>query len=358
MDFKLRYIPLMLFVAINTICVVAMNVCAYSSYLPPQNYPNWSYLGLAFPIFLVINVLFVVFWLIFKRVFALLPIGGMLLCVWAVRAYIPINMNDEVPEGALKIMSYNVLNFGYDKTTKWENKPVVRYILDSGADIVCIQELGWIDPKMKKGRIPIENYPYHSLLASNAGGMGCLSKYPILQTRKVEYESKGNRSYAYDIVVGEDTILVINNHLESYKLNDEDKAKYKELIKNPKETDSEGKYDALTDKLAAANKLRGPQANAVARFVRENKDKYRHIIVCGDFNDTPISYTHNVLTKELNDAYTRAGNGPGLSYHRSGMFFRLDHILVSEAVKPYKTVVDRSFDGSDHYPIYSYVELK
>ncbi len=353
MAFKLKYIPLTLFIAINTLCVVAMNLCAYSVYLPPQTYPSYSYWGLIFPVFLLLNVLFVFFWFVFKRRCILIPVCGMLMCAWAVRAYIPFNINKEVPDGALKVMSYNVMMFGDDKDKSWNDKAITKYLLASGADIICLQELGGFDKAVEKGHVDIAAYPYHSLHSEANSSIGCLSKYPIVDSRVIPYPSKSNRSMAYDIVVGGDTLLVINNHLESYKLSAEDKAQYKELINAPKEKDAEEKYYALTDKLAEANKIRGPQAEAVAAFVKENLGKYRHIILCGDFNDSPLSYTHHVLTEHLNDAYTRAGNGPGLSYNRSGMYFRLDHILVSESVVPYKTVVDNSFSASDHYPIVS-----
>ncbi len=357
MAFKLKYIPLTLFVVINILFVVAMNLSAYSAYLPPQTYPNVSYWGLLFPIFLVANVLFVFFWLTFKRRFMLISIVGMSLCAWAVRAYIPININKEVPKDALKILSYNVMMFADDANYPWEEKSTVRYLQESGADIICLQEIGWIDTALEQGLLKMEEYPYRSMRVEKHMDIGCLSKYPIVNVRKIEYESRSNRSYAYDIVIGNDTVIVVNNHMESYKLQAEDKAQYKELINATKETEVEEMYDALTDKLIAANRLRGPQTDSIAAFVRRNIDRYPYMIVCGDLNDSPISYTHNTLTGCLNDAYTRTGNGPGLSYNRSGMYFRLDHILVSDSITPYKTVVDHTFGRSDHYPIYSYVGL-
>ena len=62
----IKFIPMMIFIAINLIVIVAMIFCALTAYLPPQHYPGVSYWGLAFPVFLAMNTLFIVFWLIFK----------------------------------------------------------------------------------------------------------------------------------------------------------------------------------------------------------------------------------------------------------------------------------------------------
>jgi hypothetical protein len=46
---------------INLCMVVLLLVCAYSPYIDPVAHPVWSCAGLAFPAFLVVNLLFLVF---------------------------------------------------------------------------------------------------------------------------------------------------------------------------------------------------------------------------------------------------------------------------------------------------------
>ena len=159
--------------------------------------------------------------------------------------------------------------------------------------------------------------------------------------------------------MGEDTLLVINNHLESYKLSPEDKDDYNSILKNykhPEENDSETKYLSLTEKIALHDSIRGLQVDSVADFMLRNQG--RHAVLCGDLNATPVSYVHHRLTKYLDDAYTRSGNGPGISYNMSRMYFRLDHILVSPNVKAYGAKVDNTIKHSDHYPISCFVKLE
>ena len=353
----LKTIPLFLFIAINLLVIVAMNFCAYTSTLPPQDHPTLSYYGLMFPAFLVVDVFFVVFWLIFKWKVAALPLAGMLLCVSSVRAYFPLNVSATPPEGSIKILSYNVMAFGKGSEQDWESNPILNYMMASGADIICLQEANKAIIDKAMDRI-VEVYPYHSLELRSDNYILCFSKFPICNVEMIDYPTKSNYSFVYTVLVGGDTLWVINNHLESYRLSDEDKADYKSIIKNykhPERNDSETKYLGLVDKLAYHDSIRGYQVDSVAKFVERHTGQY--VIACGDFNASPISYPHHRMTELLNDAYTRSGNGAGVSYNRSGMYFRLDHIFVSPNITPYAAKVDKTIKESDHYPISCFVKF-
>lgn len=354
----LKTIPLMIFIAINLLMIVAMNFCAYTSCLPPQNTPQYSYFGLMFPVFLAFNMLFVFFWLIFKWKWALLPLVGMALCASSVRAYFPINFSSEPPAGCIKVLSYNVMAFGDDKSVPWEDNPILKYLLKSGADVICLQEArkSFVDSALDS---ITSIYPYYHFQLETDNYIACFSKFPIDSVVKINYPTTTNHSYAYEMRVGEDTLLLINNHLESYRLSSADKDDYKSIIKNykhPGQNDSETKYFSLTEKITGHDSIRGLQVDSVADFVGRNRG--RNIVLCGDLNATPISYVHHRLTTLLDDAYTQSGNGPGISYNRSGMYFRLDHIFVSPNVKAYGAKVDKSIRHSDHYPIYCFINLE
>ena len=139
--------------------------------------------------------------------------------------------------------------------------------------------------------------------------MGCYSRFPILSAHPVRYASLNNGSIAYKIKVNGDTLLVVNNHLESNKLTEKDKEVYREMMKDPdKQKVSQGSR-LLIRKLAEASAIRAVQADSIARLVAGYKGG--GIIVCGDFNDSPISYTHRVVGEGLNDAFVESGNGFG-----------------------------------------------
>jgi hypothetical protein len=80
------------------------------------------------------------------------------------------------------------------------------------------------------------------------------------------------------------------------------------------------------------------------------------VIICGDFNDTPISYAYSKMKVGLKDAYVSTGFGPGITYHEDLFLFRIDHIFHSPNIKAYQTKVDK-VKFSDHYPLRTYLYL-
>lgn len=350
--------------AVNAVFVAAFLLTAYSPYIQPAEHPIRSCLGLAFPIFLAANVCFLLFWLVVQRYrFALLPLAGMLLAYPQIRTYIPINLHtNHVPEGSLKILSYNVMAF--DGCTKKDGKnPILSYLQESGADILCLQEYSTSDAPHHLSQQDIERalktYPYHridKLGSAQSNRIACYSKHPILSARKLKGNSSYNGSVVYEIKVGPDTLTLINNHLESNKLTKEDKVVYESMLAAPERDKVESGTRLLLGKLAEASAIRAPQADAIAQTVRESVHPY--VIVCGDFNDTPISYAHRVAGQGLDDAFTQSGQGFGISYNQNKFYFRIDHILVSRNMKTYNCTVDRSIKDSDHYPIWCYVSMQ
>lgn len=201
-------------------------------------------------------------------------------------------------------------------------------------------------------------YPYQSIHQQGKGDvqLACFSKFPILSIHPIEYKSNYNGSMRYVLNVNNDTLTLINNHLESNKLTKEDRGIYEDMIKDPNAKKVKTGLRQLIRKLAEASAIRASQADSVARVIAESK--YPTTIVCGDFNDGSISYTHRILTQELDDAFTQSGKGLGISYNLNKFYFRIDNILISSNLKAYNCTVDRSIKASDHYPIWCYISKR
>ena len=349
----------------NGLFILLLIAAAYSPYIDPTVHPIRSCLGLAFPVFLLTNIGFLLFWLLIRQYkVALLPLAGLLLCYGQIRTYFPINFHtDHLPEESLKILSYNVMHFNSGKKENGENA-ILTYLQNSGADILCIQEFtAHSSPHLTQKEIDraLHDYPYRHIdrLGSSdisANNIACYSKYPILSAQRLNYVSDCNGSMIYELKVGKDTLMLINNHLESNKLTAEDKQVYTGMLTDPKKEKMKSGARLLLGKLGEASAIRGPQADAVAKAVRTSK--HAKVIVCGDFNDTPISYARRVIGQHMNDAFTQSGQGLGISYNQNRFYFRIDHILVSKNLRTYNCTVDRSIKDSDHYPIWCYVTPK
>ena len=346
---------------INGVAALLLLLSAYSPHFDPQTHPVWSCAGLFFPVFLLVNIFFLVFWLIVYRRYALFPILIFVLCWGSVSTYFPVNgMGEKAPENAIKILSYNTQAFGEKRLHTKENRnDVLTYLQESDADIICLQEYIW-GGKLKKKDIDyaLRNYRYkhYHPLRKGLNGLGVYSRYPILSATPIEYESRQNGSIAYRIKVGKDTLLVINNHLESNKILKSDVDTYQDMMDAPSGEKLFSGIRKLLKKMAEATVIRARQADAVLEKVKGAKEK--PVIVCGDFNDTPVSYTHRIFHDELNDAFVETGNGMGVSYNRNRLYVRIDHILTSKNLKVFNCTVDDTTDASDHYPVWCYISFK
>ncbi len=351
----------------NYVCAGLLLLSAASPYIHPASYPILSCAGLAFPIFLCLNLFFLFFWLFVKIKHALFPLTVLLLCLGATRTYIPVNpLRKNLPENKIKLLSYNVMGFEYlKKPTASSPNEVLQYIAGSEADIVCIQEFSSsTNPDyltLNEINTTLSMYPHKNIqkvgdrkTANNQ--VACYSKYPIVSAEPLALESSYNGSVKFRILIGKDTLLLYNNHLESNKLTREDKTTYNNILKSPQSESSVTGAKGLLNKLGEASRIRATQANTIARDIQQENARY--VIVCGDFNDSPISYTHRILGKGLTDAFRTTGNGPGITYNQNRFYFRIDHILCSKSITPYQCTVDHTIKASDHYPVWCYFKME
>lgn len=344
--------------AINLLVALLLLCCAYSPILPAERMPLLSLAGLAFPIALAANIFFLVFWLFVYWRYAFVSLITCLICIAQIRTFFPINVSKQFsPQNSLKVLSYNILSHNINTSNTNASNATIAYLEAADADIICLQELQFA--ALKQNKQLLKKYPYKSYDLSNesqitAHHLGCLSKHPILSAERLNIESTANGCTKYRILHDGDTIVVYNCHLQSNNIHDNDKSTYKQLIKDPKEHLRSQATKQLINKLRDSAAKRADQADIIIADIKKESSPY--IVVCGDFNDSPISYTCHQLKRLLNDAYIGSGNGPGISYNRHGMYFRIDHIMHSPQFKAYDCTVDRSIKMSDHYPIFCFLE--
>ena len=124
----------------NLATVLLMLASGYADHIHPTEHQMLSNLGMLFPFFLLANLLFVFFWLTFKWKKLWIPILGYALAFIPLCIYMPLNTTQDVPEGTIKIISYNVCQYGGNY--KYENgfDTVFNYLKRQQPDIVCLQE--------------------------------------------------------------------------------------------------------------------------------------------------------------------------------------------------------------------------
>jgi endonuclease/exonuclease/phosphatase family metal-dependent hydrolase len=347
----------------NLIVFLALMLSTFSVHISPEKGMIFPYFGLLFPLFFILNAVFLFYWIIRLRKYVVLSLVGLLLSWHQIKIYFPIHsQNTPIPANAIKILSYNVRQFNYISHSDEHPNPIVKYILEQKADIICIQEFGWSknDGYLDRKAIlkAFKGYPYFKFTQTSNSkwlftGLACFSKYPIIASHKVKYESRYNASAYYCIKIGEHKIDLINNHLESNKFTTDDIGVYKKVFKDFNTDHLEDFNSIVIKKMDQAFIYRAKQARVVHDEIMESK---HDLIVVGDFNDSPISYAYHTIRGDLDDAYVETGFGPGISYNENRFYFRIDNILHSPSIKAYNCKVDR-IRLSDHYPISCYVTI-
>lgn len=341
--------------------IILLLSCFGSLFRPFGTWPIVSLTELAFPFLAIINIIFLCFWLLFWRKGCIVSLITFLICLGPCLDYCPLHIfktKTEASEGEIKILSYNTEGLGTSvNNDNSANNPVLEYIADSGADIVCIQESdNKVLKRLNSNRNFLPEYPYKNF-SSEIIGLACFSKFPIIEYKKIKFEkSTGNSCGYYRILIKGDTLAVYNCHLQSNGLKSKEIEDYKRFMEDPSDDNYYSGSKSVLKKLLISTKLRAEQADLISKKI--GKETAKFIIVCGDFNDTPISYAHRTIEKDLTDAYSKSGFGPGISYNRHKLYYRIDHILVSNNLKPANCWVDKSIKDSDHYPILSVLSAK
>lgn len=354
---KLKTFLVRLLAGANVATILFLLLCGLSTYLSPEAHPRLSVVGLAFPAFLVVNLLFVLLWLIFRIRNVWIPLAGLLIGFPFVRDYCPLNWPAPAPESAVKVLTYNVHAFEGAEPDEDGHYVPLDYLLQSGADLICLQEAyegARIKGAIVDSAMVANGYHVGRVAEGTNRGLVCFSKFPILSVATVAYPSETNGSMMCQLKMGNDTLFLINNHFESNKLTADDKQQYKEMIKDPEREKVESGARLLVGKMAKATVVRAVQVDTIAAHVRALQG--HPVVLCGDFNDSPISYSYRVLTDVLTSAFEQSGNGLGVSYNQRGFYVRIDHILFSDTWRSWDTYVDNSVDFSDHYPLITHLE--
>lgn len=350
---------------IGTILVaIAMFVTAYSGMANPLQSSYFAILVMCFPIALILNTCTLIFWIIFRKwKIAIIPTIATLGCLGPIFTLFPMNIfhekaTDVTRKTEFKLLTYNIMNFIDFEGKKNEYNRTLQYILDVNADIVCLQECDSLRPSIKYN-ISIDEID--SLLSRYPNriigkrDVTILSKQPIKKTDIAPPVVDGCDCDAYQVIIHDTPITVVNVHLESIGLTSTDKELYYKLT-SIQETDiniDQAKdqiravRNKLFPKLSEAFRQRARQAQAIRRFL----DKIDgNVILCGDFNDIPGSYAYRLIKGNLTDAYCQTAFFPTITYHANRFYFKIDQIFYGGNIKAID-VTRGNIPSSDHYPL-------
>ncbi len=250
------------------------------------------------------------------------------------------SLTDKFSEKRFKIMTQNVEVFNIYSWQKRENArdKILKDVMDADPDVLLFQEFfshnenGVENNNIEHFKNLTSLNNYHFNIRIKAGdkhdrhfGVVAFSKYPIVNKGEIKLEDTRNQIAFCDIQLPENKIVrLFNVHLQSIYLNhDEFDFSYEKYAEEPPSMLS--KPLSIMRKLKRAYAKRGIQTKKLIEAIE--KSPYP-VVVCGDFNDTPVSFTYNSLKKYLKDAFLEDGLGIGATYAGAIPALRIDYIFA------------------------------
>ncbi len=345
---KKAFIKIVLF--LNVFAAIALLISYVSVYIPPDQIWIPSLFGLAYPLILGINILFIIFWMPVKPQNLFLSLVVIVLGWNYLGRYFQLKPRvSEVP--GIKILSYNVGHFFGDGTQKVNKNSdaIVSFLMEQKPDIICLQETRLRKksifnlPETIKKIESINHYQYAR--SSNTYGMVTMTRYPIVNMKEIRFENSRNMAIYTDVIIDNDTVRIFNVHLQSYQIDPE---KYS-IIESPGITE-EKDFEEVKEmgvKFKQAFEQRAGQVREIKKRIDESPYS---VILCGDFNDTPTSFSYKNLGENLQDAFVKSGKGIGRTYVGKLPSFRIDYIFYSTGFSSYNFET-LDFNSSDHLPV-------
>lgn len=358
---KLGYFSKAIFTA-NIFAALALLLSYSASIIDPQKFWPIAFFGLAYLPILLINIGFIIYWFLRKRKYALISLITILSGWNLMSKHINFKNNKEkivVKSNAnLRVMSFNVHMFKkYNNDKDNFREETLELVKALTPDIICFQEFysrikGTKQfTKTLKNAGDFEDYYFEPSTKNDYEGYGqaIFSKDPIINYGTIHHNSYGlNRIIYADIKREGDTIRVYNVHLRSFALQEEDKEFVQKSTTNLQSSD-EKKTKRLGRKLKRAFSNRSDQAKSLRTHIDECPYPY---IIMGDFNDTPMSYSVNLISAGMNNAFLEKGFGWGVTHFGLLPIFQIDYIFCTKEIKidNYGIINERL---SDHYPIWA-----
>jgi len=332
-------------------------------HISPNDFALPAFFGLAYPYILIVNIVHVIIWAMLLRYEALISLIIIAIGFNHFSNYIKVIRPSQVKPDAFKVLSYNVRLFNYFENNNGaaSEKKIVKFLADQKADILCLQEF-YVSGNPGNKEIAIRNalgskyYSHMKVMGSGRNkyyGIITFSKYPIVGKGEIIHSGSSSLSIYTDVLIQKDTFRIYNNHLQSFRLKRMERSLLEEMTTaNDKETLNEVKD--LSVSLKKGFVRRSIQSQIVKNNI--NKSPYP-VIVAGDFNDTPVSYSYRKIRKGLNDSFVNSGYGAGFTYKGNYPPNRIDYILYDNAlINSFFEIIKAKY--SDHYPIVAYFRKK
>jgi endonuclease/exonuclease/phosphatase family metal-dependent hydrolase len=326
----------------------------YLATIRPETFWLAGLSGFLIPPFQFLLLLYFFFWLRKRPFFSIFSAFTLLLGIRFILATWSWHFLKLEDCKDFKVVSFNAKTFGGMDKEKQGDKQIctemVKRLLDTRADILCIQEM-FDNPKSKKFNVVerLKKGGYKYIYFSKSGtmrwgasvGMAICSQYPILSRRVIRKKPDSNNQIISSVIdIQGQSVVVINMHLQSIFIK-EDELKPETIKEN-----FFASIGNLASKLKVAYQARTLQMD---QLLARTLDEELPVVIAGDMNETPYSNAYLRLRDSYQNGFEEKGAGFGFTFNGPLPFLRIDHQFANNRLRFTRFRVLYKFEGSDHF---------
>lgn len=339
---------------------VALVIAYLTPHVPPSTFGSLTIVGIFAPILYMGVAICMLLWLVMCRwktagVVALFLIPGLFRVSDFYNVDVMRKVDAKADSRSISVMSYNVRGFYDDRSHNAVDEYVDYFSNRELADVVCFQEYAlamrgveridslfktqfgdkcFVKDVVEAGEVVLRTY----------------SRYPIIKSGSIAGEGRGTSQWV-DVVIKKDTLRIFNNHLHTMSISANDS----QDIEQGRILQDGDRMRSIANRIASNSSIRASYVDTLRTVVAETP--YDNII-CGDFNDTPMSYVYGELIKGHKDAFVECGSGYGYTFRPMHRTLRIDYVLYSDGMEVQKYEVDPEATLSDHLPVKATIKLR
>ena len=323
--------------------IILLTVIGYlASYIEPSKSAFPQTIGLFMPWLLLGNLAFTIFWLSLRRRWFWLSFWCLLLGFGQSSRFIGFHFSDSKDDQQIGLCSFNSQSYNESDHL---NGFLAEIYGKHQLDFICLQEITDDHLSFLKKTSELPHHYSHK-------GKAILSKFPIISQGNIQFDKSVNGCIWIDVICYEKTIRIYNLHLKSNQVTREAETVMEEINSN--------RAKAFSD---IRRMVSNYQRNCVTRKdqvvrILKDIDKVTHpMIIAGDFNDTPFSYTYQQFSDRLIDQFRKKGLGIGSTYAGALPGLKIDYIFADENFEPLDHTILKT-EISDHFPVLSTLKIK
>jgi endonuclease/exonuclease/phosphatase family metal-dependent hydrolase len=342
-----------------TLVIAGLSIMAYFGSYSGKHFQIFAFYGIFQPLLLISNFIFLVFWILKWRIWAIFPLLALVTNVEYISSVYQFRnkctyelSNDEIP---FKICTYNVKGFTHGQRSLTVEM-ISEFLEENNVDIFCLQEVSFDSINTAESLAKdFYHLPYKSVIEGDIQGfsLAILSKYPILNSARLRFENSGNQAMWADLLINRDTIRIFNFHLQTTNIN---QTKFP-LVPEHWLWDLTGEAEktmSVYESIQYNSRKRTIQADFIHSKIVSSPFP---ALVCGDMNSNPASYSYHQVRGHLKDGFITCGKGYEYTFKDLFKLYRLDYIFHS---KKFVGLNYQSYllDFSDHKPVIMELALK